>query len=136
MNHLTLTQLIHQLGGTEKVTGFFLVLARVTPLFIVAPLFSSRMVSLRVRGVVAVGLAMGMTSVALHGQHIPGAPMQVVGLLVDQLLVGLAFAYAVSVVFAAIQAVARAAIAWRSSSVRWRARGAPSAWGVWSVRRP
>jgi len=104
MSHLTLTQLIQQLGGTEKVTGFFLVLARVTPLFIVAALFSSRMVPLRVRGVVAVGLAMGMTSVAMHGQHVPGAPMQVAALLIEELLIGLGFAYAVSVVFAAMQA--------------------------------
>ena len=36
----TLSHLITALGGGQPVTGFFLVLARITPLFVVAPLFS------------------------------------------------------------------------------------------------
>jgi flagellar biosynthetic protein FliR len=86
------------------VTGFFLVLGRVAPLFMLAPLFSSRMVPMRVRGVIAVGLSIGLTGVATHGQNIPGAPLAVAMLFVEGLLVGLAFAFAVSAVFAAVQA--------------------------------
>ena len=40
----TLSHLITALGGGQPVTGFFLVLARITPLFVVAPLFSSSMI--------------------------------------------------------------------------------------------
>ena len=68
MSQLTLNTLLHQIGGA-KVTGFFLVLARVTPLFILAPLFSSPMMPPRVRSVVAVGLAIGLTPIAVHGQQ-------------------------------------------------------------------
>jgi hypothetical protein len=37
MNQLTLSTLLNELGS-DKVTGFFLVLARVSPLFVLAPL--------------------------------------------------------------------------------------------------
>ena len=40
MSPTQLTHVINQLEGTH-ITAFFLVLARVTPLFILAPLFSS-----------------------------------------------------------------------------------------------
>jgi flagellar biosynthesis protein FliR len=103
MSQLTLNTLLHQIGGA-KVTGFFLVLARVTPLFILAPLFSSPMMPPRVRSVVAVGLAIGLTPLAVQGQQLPTDPLSVVGLLVVQLLVGGAFAFAVGAVFAAVEA--------------------------------
>jgi flagellar biosynthetic protein FliR len=99
----TLTQLTSQIGG-HHVIGFFLVLARISPLFIVAPLFSSKMVPARVRGIIAVALAMGMTGMATHGQHIPTQPLQIAALLAEGLLVGLGFAFAVSLVLAAVQA--------------------------------
>jgi flagellar biosynthesis protein FliR len=104
MSQLTLQGLIRQLGGGTQVTGFFLVLARISPLFILAPLFSSKMVPARVRGTVAVALSIGLTGVALHGQHVPGQPLPVAGLILMQILVGTAFAFAVGVVFAAVQA--------------------------------
>ena len=104
MSQATLANAIKMLGGTGEVTAFFLVLARVTPLFVLAPLFSSKMLSMRVRGVVAVALCIGLTPVAMHGQHIPSSPLPVAGAIVVQLLVGLAFAFAVSAVFAAIDA--------------------------------
>jgi flagellar biosynthesis protein FliR len=103
MNQLTLTTLLHQIGS-DKVTGFFLVLARVSPLFLLAPLFSSKMVPGRVKGVVAVGLSIGLTPLAVHGQTIPTDPMAVAGMLVIQVLVGLAFAFAVGVVLTAVEA--------------------------------
>jgi flagellar biosynthesis protein FliR len=103
MNQPTLTQLINQVGGSGHVTAFFLVLARVGPLFTFAPLFSSKMLPTRVRGIAAVGLAIGMTGVALHGQDVPTDPLTVTGLMVANLLAGLAFAFAVGVVFNAVQ---------------------------------
>lgn len=103
MGGLTLNTLVSHIGAGE-VTGFFLVLARVTPLFVLAPLFSSPMMPARVRTVVAVALAIGLTPVAMHGQPISTDPLAVTGLLVEQLLVGLAFAIAVGAVFAAVEA--------------------------------
>lgn len=103
MNGVTLSALVHQLGP-GKVTGFFLVLARISPLFVLAPLFSSKMMPVKVRSIVAVGLAIGLTPVAVHNQSIPSDPLSVTGLVVEQLLVGLAFSFAVGIVFAAVEA--------------------------------
>jgi flagellar biosynthesis protein FliR len=99
----TLSHVITALGGGQPVTGFFLVLARITPLFVVAPLFSSTMIPNPVKGVIAVGFAIGLTGIAMRGQHIPGDPLPVAGLIVVNLLVGLLLAFAVSAVFAAVQ---------------------------------
>jgi flagellar biosynthesis protein FliR len=103
MSQLTLSQLIKEFGGGAQVTGFFLVLARVSPLFVLAPLFSSKIIPARVRGIIAVALAIGLTPVAVHGQHVPTDPLQVAGLMVVQVLVGLAFAFSVSALITAIQ---------------------------------
>ena len=56
MSQLTLqSAAAPQLGGAAELAGFILVLARVTPLFVLAPLFSSKMIPPRVRGIIAVG---------------------------------------------------------------------------------
>jgi flagellar biosynthesis protein FliR len=103
VSEASLQTLLNSIGG-DHVTGFFLVLARVTPLFVLAPLFSSKMLPVRVRSVVAVALAIGLTGIATRGQHIPTDALSVAGLVVVQLLVGLAFSFAVGAVFAAIEA--------------------------------
>jgi flagellar biosynthetic protein FliR len=90
----------------EQVAGFMLVLARISPLFILAPLFSSKMVPARARSIVAVGLAIGITPIATHagdGQHIPMEIWALGGLVLKELLVGLAFSFALAALFAAIQ---------------------------------
>ena len=51
----------------QQVAAFFLVLTRLSPLFILAPLFSSKMIPARVRTVVAVGLSVGLMPVVKHG---------------------------------------------------------------------
>jgi flagellar biosynthetic protein FliR len=88
--------------GEQHVTSFFLVLARVGPLFIVAPLFSSKMVPLRARGVAAVALAVGLSPIALKGGKVPTDALSLAGLIGKEALVGFAFAFAMSVLFAAI----------------------------------
>ena len=82
MSNSTVNQLLTGIGGGH-VTAFFIVLARVTPLFILAPLFSSKMVPGRVRGIAAVALAVGLTPIASHGQTVPGEPLQVFALIVE-----------------------------------------------------
>jgi flagellar biosynthesis protein FliR len=97
----TVNQLIAGIGGAHVAT-FFIVLARVTPLFIIAPMFSSKMIPKRVRGVVAVALAVGLTPVASHGVHVPTDALAIAGLIVQSMLVGFGFAFVVATVFAAL----------------------------------
>jgi flagellar biosynthetic protein FliR len=98
---------INQLLGslaTSHILAFFLVLARIAPLFVLAPLFSSTFLPAQVRTVIAVGLAIGLTGVVAHGQQIPSGALQLTGLFLEQLLVGGALAFALGAMFAAVQA--------------------------------
>jgi flagellar biosynthetic protein FliR len=104
MSQATLSHVIKALGGADEITAFFVVLARVGPLFVLAPLFSSKMVPPRVRGILAVGITIGLTPMAFHGQHVPGDPMSVAGLMIENALVGVGFAFAMACVMAAIDA--------------------------------
>jgi len=88
--------------GEQRVLAFFLVLARVSPLFLLAPLFSSKMVPGRVRAVVAVSLAIGLSPVVSTGMHLPTDVMGIGSLLAKELLIGSAFAYALAATFAAL----------------------------------
>jgi len=97
------SQLLAELAGNQLV-GFILVLARVTPLFIIAPLFSSAMIPPRVRGIIAVGISIGLTPIALHGQQIPSDTLAVAGLVLEGLLVGFAFALSLAILMAAVEA--------------------------------
>ncbi len=97
-----MTRILSMLAGNE-LAGFVLVLARVTPLFLLAPPFSSPAIPPRVRGVIAVGISIGLAPVALHGQHIPNDPLTLAGLIVEGLLVGLGFAFSFAVLFAAVE---------------------------------
>lgn len=103
MTQAVFTTLLHDIAG-DHVTGFFLVLARVAPLFVLAPLFSSKMLPTQVRTIIAVGIATGLTGIAMHGQTIPTDPLAVTGLMIEQLLVGGAFALAIAAVFSAVEA--------------------------------
>jgi flagellar biosynthetic protein FliR len=97
-----MADLLLQQFGEQQLAGFFLVLARLSPLFLMAPLFSSKMVPGRVRTVVAVGLAIGLTPVVVGDQKISMDAWTYAGLIVKELLVGGAFAFALGAMFAAI----------------------------------
>ncbi|HTW11735.1 MAG TPA: flagellar biosynthetic protein FliR [Solirubrobacteraceae bacterium] len=90
--------------STQHVYAFFLVLARITPLFLVAPAFSSQMLIPRVRSVIAVALAFGLTPIAEHGQTLPTDVLPLAGLAIENFLVGLTLAFTISCVFASVQA--------------------------------
>ncbi len=87
--------------GQNQLAGFVLVLARVGPLFMLAPPFSSSMVPVRARGIVAVAFAIGLAPVALHGQDVPGEVLPLAGLALKEIVVGLSFALALACLFAA-----------------------------------
>jgi flagellar biosynthetic protein FliR len=96
------TRLLDALAGNQ-LAGFILVLARVTPLFIIAPLFSSAMIPGRVRAILAVGISVGLTPVAMHGQHVPSDAVSLAALVVAGLLVGFAFAFALALLMSAVE---------------------------------
>jgi flagellar biosynthetic protein FliR len=90
--------------GEQHVLAFSLVLARVAPLFLLAPLFSSKAFPGRVRAVTAVALAIGISPVAtqaLGAGEIPGELWALAGLMGKELLVGMAFAFGIAALFAA-----------------------------------
>jgi flagellar biosynthetic protein FliR len=92
--------------GEQQVIGFFLVLARVSPLFLVAPLFSSKMIPARARSVIAVGLAIGIAPIAINagdGAALAADVWTLGGLVVKELLVGLGFSFTLAALFAAVQ---------------------------------
>ena len=91
-----------QTVGANQAAGFILVLARISPLFVLAPIFSSRMMPARARGVAAVVLAIGMAPIAMADRKVPTEVFALAELAVKELLIGLAFAFAVAVVFAAV----------------------------------
>ena len=91
----------------QQVAGFILVLARISPLFVLAPLFSSKMLPVRARGIVGVGLTLGIMPIALHagdGQEIPMDVLPLAGLILKELLVGAAFSFVLAALFAAVSA--------------------------------
>jgi flagellar biosynthetic protein FliR len=89
--------------GEEQVIGFFLVLGRVSPLFLLAPLFSSRLLPARARGIVAVALAIGIAPIAGSDLPVPADLWEMAGLMLKEMLVGMAFAFALGALFAALQ---------------------------------
>ncbi len=94
-------QLLSQFG-VSSTTAFILVLARVSPLFVLAPMFSSKQIPVRVRTIVAVALTIGLTPLALRGQRIPHDELAIAALALKELLVGVAFALSIGMLFAAI----------------------------------
>jgi flagellar biosynthesis protein FliR len=93
--------------GQQQTLGFFLVLARISPLFILAPLFSSKLLPIRARGIVAVGLALGIAPIAMNAgdeaARIPTEILALGGLIVKEMLVGFGFSFALAALFAAVQ---------------------------------
>ena len=64
--------------AAEQVVGFLLVLARVGPLFLLAPIFSARALPAQAKIVVASGIAFALTPLATAGQNVPTEGMQAV----------------------------------------------------------
>jgi flagellar biosynthetic protein FliR len=86
----------------NQVAGFLLVLGRIGPLFALAPLFSSRMIPGRAKGLCAVALTVAIAPIALGGREVPLEILPFVELMLKEILVGLAFAFALAALFAAV----------------------------------
>ena len=88
--------------GEQQVVAFFLVLARLSPLFVLAPLFSSQMVPPRVKGIVAVALAVGLSPIVAADATVNPTVWELAGLVGKEMLVGAAFAFTLGALFAAM----------------------------------
>src|SRR5918998_4245668 len=101
---MTPEQLLSQMGiGEQQILAFFLVLARISPLFALAPLFSSKSLPKRLRGIVAVALAVGLTPVVGFETELPTDPFGLAGMIGKEILVGAAFSYTLAALFAALE---------------------------------
>jgi flagellar biosynthetic protein FliR len=89
--------------GVSNILVFVMVLTRLTPLFVIAPLFSSPNIPSQVKVTIAVALAIGLTPTATPSKPLDGSTLSVVGMLGVELLVGFAFAFALSAVTAALE---------------------------------
>jgi flagellar biosynthesis protein FliR len=90
--------------GERHVLAFALTIARIAPLFFLAPMFSSTQIPARAKGVVAVALAIGLTPLATRGAVVDSDPFVLAGLVLKELLVGAAFAYSLAALTAAVSA--------------------------------
>lgn len=96
------TQLL-QLLDVTNIFVFVAALARVTPLFVLAPVFSSQQLPPQVRAVIAVALAIGLTPAADPGVALDNGTGAVVGMLAVELLIGFTIAFALAALTAALE---------------------------------
>src|SRR4051812_10710690 len=84
------------------MTTFFLVFARVGGIFALAPVFASRLVPMRIRLVMA--LAVSLIALPNAEKHaVAMDPALLAPLMIKEVLVGTAMAFAVAGVFAAVE---------------------------------
>ena len=98
---MTADALLRQFGENQ-IAGFLLVLGRIGPLFALAPLFSSNMIPARAKGLCALGLTLGIAPIALGDREIPLDILGYGELMLKEVLVGVAFAFALAALFAAV----------------------------------
>jgi flagellar biosynthetic protein FliR len=96
-------QLLAQVGE-QQLAGFILVLARVGPIFLLAPMFSSKSIPPRAKLVIALALSVGIAPIALGARHLPMDVVSMGSLVLKEMLIGAAFAFAIGALFAAVQA--------------------------------
>lgn len=90
----------------DSVVAFLLVLGRVGGLFVFAPFFSARMIPVRVKLVAAGAFTVALTPLATRGEAVVSGIDRVVPLLLKEILVGLALAFALGALAAAVHAAA------------------------------
>src|SRR6059058_2234333 len=88
----------------QHLVAFMLTLGRIAPLFLIAPLFSSKMIPARARGVAAVAIAIGFSPIVARETNIHTDALTIGGLMIKEILVGIAFAFIIQCLFAAVSA--------------------------------
>ena len=90
-------------AGRELV-AFVLVIGRIGPLFVLAPVLSAPFLPSRAKFVGAAAFALALTPIAAAGQAIPTDPLAFALTLGKEIVVGLAFALAIAIATAAVSA--------------------------------
>jgi flagellar biosynthetic protein FliR len=98
-----MNQLLEQFSE-QHLVAFMLTLGRIAPLFVIAPLFSSKMIPPRARGVAAVAIAIGFSPLASKNVKINPDAVTLGGLMLKEILIGIAFAFTIQCLFAAVSA--------------------------------
>jgi flagellar biosynthetic protein FliR len=98
-----MNQMLEQFSEHHLV-AFMLTLGRIAPLFVIAPLFSSKMIPPRARGVAAVAIAIGFSPMAAKEAKISPDAVTLGGLMLKEILVGIAFAFIIQCLFASVSA--------------------------------
>jgi flagellar biosynthetic protein FliR len=93
-------ELLTQFQGSALLP-FMLVLARVSGLFALAPVFSAKVIPVRVKLLVALAVSLAATPLATRSA-VPADVGVLATLVLKELLIGVAMAFAVAVVFGAI----------------------------------
>ena len=88
----------------REIVAFVLVLGRVGPLLVLAPILSAPFIPARAKFIVAAAFAAALTPIAAAHQAVPVDPLPFLLTLAKELAVGLAFAVALAVVTAAVSA--------------------------------
>lgn len=97
-----LPQLLDLLG-VENVLVFVMALTRIAPLFIIAPVFSSKQIPTQAKVVIAIALAIGLTPAADPGKPLEGGTFDLLSMLAIEFLVGAALAYALACLISALE---------------------------------
>ena len=81
---------------------FALTLARVSGVFLMSPVFSSRLIPVRAKLLIALGVTFAALPFATGATPVPTNIAEIAVLAVKEVLVGAALAFSVSLVFAAV----------------------------------
>jgi flagellar biosynthetic protein FliR len=87
-----------------QIIGFVLVVARLSGLFLLAPVFSSLMIPMRIKIMALLVLAVTITPIVLPSNFsAPNDALSIMIMIVQESLIGFALGFTVSIVFSAIQ---------------------------------
>lgn len=97
------TTTLLNLLGVENILVFVATLTRLSPLFIIAPVFSSRQIPPQARVVIAIALAIGVSPAADPGTAIDGGTGAILGMLAVEFLIGFVIAFILAAMVAALE---------------------------------
>ncbi len=90
--------------ATSQVVGFMLVVARLSGLFLIAPVFSSQMIPVRIKVMMLGALAATLTPIVMgQAPPMPDGVVDLVTSIILESIVGLAIGFTVALVFTAVQ---------------------------------
>ena len=94
-------EVVSQLSS-QGLPAFILVLARISGLFVFAPIFSAHTIPMRAKLLVALGISFAATPIAAT-QPVPDDAVALATLVIKEVIIGSAIGLSVAVVFSAVQ---------------------------------